>query len=150
MTTAEERFSGFVDIVGQVRSEHPNWFRLSGDPRATDEQLLAVEKSLRCELPPAYRMFLSAFGGHHFAFVSIYSASPGSPASMVARNDVPWLAGVGFVAFADNGCGDFYGWRVLDGKIEDEVVLLDHASGEIVKSDFADFLDFVEREGLQR
>jgi len=149
MTTGKRHLDDFMELVARVRSEHPNWFRLRGDLPATVEQLDAVERSLGCRLPEDYREFLAVFGGHDFAFVSIYSADPESRAYVVSQNATPWLEDAKFVAFADNGGGDYYGWVVSDGMAADQVMLLDHSSGEVVPSDFEDFLDFVKREGLR-
>ncbi len=143
-------FSQLAELISRVRLEHPSWFRLRGEGPAALEQINECESALECTLPSAYKRFVAAYGGGDFAFTLIYSPDPASDVSIVAMNQRPWVQRPGFVAFADNGSGDYYGWRVRDGAAVDEVVLLDHTVDDLRSCDFVDFVDFVRSEGLRQ
>jgi hypothetical protein len=148
--TSDDRFPRLVALIDELRAEHPNWFRLRGDGPASDEDLEAAERDLGCRLPLAYRQFVRTFGGGEFAFTAIYSPTIDSEKSIVEANRLSWVSREEFVAFADNGAGDYYGWVVINGEAVDEVVLLDHNSNRLRPSDFPDFIEFIEREGLRQ
>lgn len=147
--TEPARLTEMHRAIVAAQDEHPNWFRLPSDEPATPGDVVAAADALGCALPESYRMFVSEFGGGDFAFVEIYSATPDSEVSIVEMNQRPWLSGLSFVAFADTGTGDYYGWRVVDGEALDDVVILDHTTGQLRECDFVDFVDFVVREGLR-
>lgn len=137
-------------LIEKCRDEHPNWFRLERDEPATPEQIGTVEAALGCRLPSSYVEFVSEFGGGDFAFTVIYSPSPESESSIIEANGQPWVNREGFVAFADTGTGDYFGWEVADGLAGDKVMLLDHTVEELRPCDYDDFFDFVIREGLRQ
>jgi len=148
--TEPARLSEMRRAIVEAQEEHPNWFRLPSDEAATPEDIAAAADALGCELPESYRVFVSEFGGGDFAFVEIYSATPDSEVSIVVMNQRPWLDTSSFIAFADTGTGDYYGWKVVDGSAVDDPVILDHTTGELRDCDLVDFVDFVLREGLRQ
>lgn len=148
--TEDDRFTQLSELILRIRAEHPGWFRLRGEGLATPEQIVDCEVALGCVLPTSYRRFVAEVGSGDFAFTSIYSPNPASDVWIGSMNQLPWVQRPSFVAFADNGSGDYYGWRIQDRVAVDEVVLLDHNTGDLRSCDLVDFVDFVQREGLRQ
>ncbi len=148
--TESDRFDKLAELVSQVRVEHPGWFRLRGEALASQEQINDCEVALGCALPSSYRRFVAEIGSGDFAFTLIYPPNPASDVWIGAMNQLPWVQRPDFVAFADNGSGDYYGWRIQDGAAVDAVVLLDHSTGDLRGCDLVDFVDFVRSEGLRQ
>jgi hypothetical protein len=144
---AEERFLERVALIERLRVERPAWFDLIGPP-ASSQDVIRAETELGCVLPDSYRRFVTTVGAGDFVFTAIYSPSPGSDYPLVQANRDPWMQARVFVAFADNGCGDYYGWAVTHGRATEPVMLLDHETNRLRGTDFADFLEFVEHVGL--
>lgn len=139
----------FETEVSRARKAHPTWFDLPPDACPDDAQVEQCQLALGAVLPEAYVGFLREYGGGDFAFLTLYSMDPDSEVNLVAQNNRPWLARTDFVAVSDNGAGDYYGFRVRDGRCAEPVVLLDHETGEVRDTGYADILTFVLGVGLR-
>ncbi|MDO9405711.1 MAG: SMI1/KNR4 family protein [Polaromonas sp.] len=95
----------------------------------TENDLRAVELALNFAFPASYREFLG-LGGHAELRVAHRVLRPSEILEM--KQQAPQLA---LIPFADNGCGDFFGWSADSSK--DEVLFWDHersALGETAMS----------------
>lgn len=139
----------FVHAVDVARAERPGPWSLPGASSASETDIAEAEMALGCRLPDDYQWFVQRFGGGLFGFAEIYSVEPHSRDGVVDRNDRPWIDTSTFVAFADNGCGDYYGWRVLDGVAQPEVVFFDHEDDVVRPHESGDFLSCVAALALR-
>jgi hypothetical protein len=135
--------------VQEVRAQRPQWFALPGDSPPTSDLIEQHQGELGVRLPNEYLAFLQQEGGGDFALVVVYSMDPDSDLNIVRMNDDAWGHRNDFVAVSDNGAGDYYGFRVVEGVCQPEVVLLDHETGEVRHAD-ADFFEFVLAKGLRQ
>ncbi len=140
----------FRVAVARAREEHPQWFGLPPDARPDDARIESQQQALGVRLPDEYVDFVREFGGGDFAFLAVYSMDENSDVNVVVKNREPWLNRGDFVAVADNGAGDYYGFAVKDGRCSPQVLLLDHETGEMRAIGHADFFEFAQAEGLQQ
>ncbi len=113
-------FSEFKELTSSLKAKKPIWFSLETDPLATDSEIEAAETQLRILLPIEYKSFVSEYGGGYFAFAIVYSVA-NSDWNIVRMNQK--FAIPQFVAISDNGCGDLYGYRVVDNSCVSTVSL---------------------------
>jgi hypothetical protein len=142
-------FDEFSSLVASSRVQYPKWFGLDSDRLATDSELTHAQLQLGVAFPEAYRWFLKEFGGGFFALGTIYSVLPDSEWNVVDVNR-RWGVSKGFIAIADNHCGDFYGFRYEGSQCAPQVWFYDHYGAEWLPTPFKDFLDFVHEHALQR
>jgi hypothetical protein len=108
----------------------------------------SAEIALNTEFPIEFRDFLLHNGGGYFAFTNVCSVNPRSQWSIVERNrnlDIPQ-----FVAVSDNGMGDFYGFRVRDGKCQPEIWFADHEDRHLKPTPFPNFFAYLLSMGLRQ
>jgi hypothetical protein len=144
ITTTRDEFD---ERVRQARAAHPVWFDLEPDGTPTEQHLDELERALGVGLPADYRWFLTTYGGGDFALAAVYSGDEAS-ALYLPRNQ-PEHPPHGFVAMGDDGTGNLYGFPVLDGRGIDEVVLLDHETGEVRGLAGGGILDFIAQVVFQ-
>ncbi|HEX5938150.1 MAG TPA: SMI1/KNR4 family protein [Actinomycetota bacterium] len=133
----------FSRRVDEAKSSHPAWFDLPGDRRASETDLGWVEDAVGVRLPDDLRWFLATFGGGDFAFQCVFSADPTSHWYLLEQQ--PDRDPVDFVAFADDGTGNLFGFRVVGGEALEVVHILDHESNEIRPLSGEGFLAFLAR-----
>ncbi|MEL7500818.1 MAG: SMI1/KNR4 family protein [Planctomycetota bacterium] len=132
-----------------------NAFMLDGDhavrqPPMTMQRLTEIENETGVELPHQYKRHLCQHGSGDFAFSSIYSPDPELNWSL--WNDYEYMpANRGrFLPIADNGGGDYYGFRIVDGRCTDPICWADHESDyAITDPDYADFNTFIAEVALR-
>jgi hypothetical protein len=141
-------FDEFRALVAQTKSRHPVWFGLEMDRAAADAELQDLERQLGVRLPEEYRRFVQEYGGGYFALANVFSAQPGSSWNLLDINRREKLLGTGFVAVADNGAGDLYGFQCIEGVCHPEVWIHDHEVGAWRQTEFVNLLDFLHRKAL--
>jgi hypothetical protein len=140
----------FREIVQRARAANPLWFELEADPPASAGEIGHLEASLGMKLPGDYSDFLLEYGGGYFAMAVLFSAREGSPFNLLQNNEEAGFLGKGFLAISDNGAGDYYGYRVIDGAAQPGIVFADHEQGYALGStSFADVYEFLARKALQ-
>ena len=132
-----------------------NSFMLEGDhsvrqPPLTPHRLEQIEAETGVILPLQYKRHLCRHGSGDFAFSSVYSPDPDRESSLWSSyEDMPENRGL-FLPVADNGCGDYYGFRIVNGKCIDPVCWVDHESGyAIAEPEYADFNTFLAEVALR-
>jgi len=119
-------FETFQHHVAKAQAKSAWQFEGQRDTPLSLDGLRDIEREHGVEFPDVYQRFLSIYGAGEFAFTAIYSPDPTSEWSLW-RNIDRFLGGRDdFVPFADNGCGDYYGFRVVAGRCEDRVMWADH------------------------
>lgn len=107
---------------------------------------MEAEEALGVRFPSDFRWFLQTFGGGDFAFVTIYSLDPESDLNI--RQNQPEVDPK-VLAFSDDGTGNLFVFPVTDGVCVDQVLLLEHESGEARPFGTRTFLEFVLQIGLR-
>jgi hypothetical protein len=108
-----------------------------------------VQVRLSITLPPEYVAFTKKAGGGYFAFTNVYSLTPESDWNIVERNAAVNLIGRGFLAFSENGCGDYYGFGVNSGVCESAVLFFDHDTQQIRPTEYGDLYEYLVDVGLR-
>jgi hypothetical protein len=107
-----------------------------------------IEESSKVQFPSSFRTFITRIGAGDFAFTSIYSPDARSDWSLW-RHIEQFSLPKSFVPFADNGCGDYYGFMVKDGCCGEEVWWADHeAEYAVSRSEYGNFAEFLLNIGL--
>jgi hypothetical protein len=138
-------WNAFESHVRHLMQEHPVWFQLDRDPPASLDDIQRAEAELGTRLPESYRRFLQVFGGGYFAFAVVFSVSD-SEWSVVRRNED---GSRGFVRASDNGTGDYYGFKSIDGVCSEQVFFFDHEDGSIRSTEYGDFLEMMVDRALK-
>ena len=134
------------------------------DRPASRVELREAERQLRCKLGAKYAAFLLEYGGGNVGSENIYSVQPGSRwnivdmhkdrnriRSLLSRNTVDknkdrgparFLLNRGYLAFSENGCGDYYVFRIENGQAQEKVLWWDHETDTICN------LDDIEAEDI--
>lgn len=113
-----------------------------------EPEIQAYERAHGFTFPAEYRYLASTYGCGLFAFAELLSVRPGSWSIDEQRALSPGLPRE-FVPISGNGCGDFYGFAVVDGHCESRVVFADHEEGYAVKeTEFQDLYEYLCHHGL--
>jgi hypothetical protein len=114
------------------------------DSPIDETTLRTIESSRDVVLPREFKRFLATHGAGSFAFADIYSPDESSDWSLWTEYDfMPDLRGK-FLPFANNGCGDYYGFAIVDGVCADAVSWADHETNySIIPSNYSDFNEFL-------
>lgn len=142
----------FEKAVEETKQEQPYLFDENREPPATDDHIRTIETELGVKLPEEYVWFLKRYGGGLFGYQDIYSALPTSYSFILNSQPFP-LPSEKFVAISDNGCGDFYGFRVIDGICGAAVMFCDHEDDYVItamEEKMENFLNFVALNGLTK
>lgn len=142
-------FLKFRELVLDAKSKHPRWFELESDPVASEATLAASELALGTKLPEEYKAFVKSFGGGYFALGVVFSAGVPSKWNIVTKNLSNRKLCKGFVVFSENGSGDLYGFKVVNGECSPEIWIYDHESGAWQLTSFANLFDFLSAKSLR-
>jgi len=110
----ETLFNSFLE---RFFLENPGAEDRTEDIRCTTDEIRHIEKELRVALPNQYKSFLQRVS--FFQPINIFRC--GKNESIVDHNDDASGLAHDLVAFAGNGCGDYYCFRVVNGRATDEV-----------------------------
>ncbi len=119
------------------------------EPKASDSQVQKVEDLLSVKLPKEFKMFVKKYGGGYFAFTNIYSVNEQSDWFIVDQNyQIGLIKPHHFLAVSDNGMGDFYGFKILNGICESNISLYDHEINKVKNTSYNDLYDYLLEVGL--
>ena len=117
-------FKVFKEVVKKVQIKTPFLFELGHDNIPTAEDIIAFQKQHKILFPEKYR--------HFFVF----------------NHNPSILEDLLFIA--DNGCGDYYAFRIQNSRCSEEIVFYDHENGTVQNTDFSDVLEYLVKIGLNR
>lgn len=141
-------FEDFKKLVEKTKKDHPIWFRLESDELPSDVAVSNAEKRLGVELPVDYKNFIFEYGGGYFAFSNVYSLDGRSDWSLVDINSKYDDMRNGYVLISENGTGDFYGFKVIDGVCESKVYFYDHEVSTWQETPYDNLFDYLEKHAL--
>jgi hypothetical protein len=147
MTPAE--FEAAVDAAIARRPEAFEGEFVRRAPKLSGERLAEIELDRGNTLPAEYKHFLTRYGGGDFQFTDVSSPDPDSEWSLWVNYDYIPDGEKRLLPFANNGCGDYYCFKLDDGRCSREIWWADHEQGyELSPAEYVDFYDFIVRVAL--
>ena len=140
-------FKTFKEAIKKAKTAEPLLFELAHVNIPTVEEVIAFQKQYQITLPEKYIQFLLNFGGGYFGYANIYSLDKNSSFFIFHHN--PAIVKE-LLFMADNGCGDYYAFRIEGGKCRDEIVFYDHEYNTVQDTDFSDVLEYLIKTGLDQ
>ncbi len=136
----------FEKFYRTQKVKRPKVFELAiTDALATEIGLAAIERTIRLKLPKDYKSFLMKYGGGMFGLVNVLSADPNSDYYVLSvYNSIKERAGINILPFSDDFAGGWYGFKIKNGKVLDEIFYWNVDTG-LVSTRYKSFLDFVSK-----
>lgn len=138
-------FEAFKKAIKKAKSKRTFAFELEHDNIPTMEEVITFQKQHQIVLPEKYIQFLLNFGGGYFGYANIYSLDKNSDFFIFKRNSTVVKD---LLFMADNGCGDYYAFRIEGGMCREEIVFYDHEDNTVQDTDFSDVLEYLVKIGL--
>jgi len=138
-------FGEFKLLVTNLRAVRPElFFTEFWDRAASAIQIELASKSLGCQFPPEYASYVQEYGGGDALGTRIYSCDADSNLYIVSKNREleGWLPRK-LIAFSDNGCGDYYVFRLMKGRCAPEVYLFRHDEMSLSEAKAENILEFI-------
>ena len=140
-------FEIFKEAIQKTKTKEPLLFELEHDNIPTMEEVIAFQKQHQIVFPKKYIQFLLNFGGGYFGYANIYSLDKKSVFFIINHNTAIVKA---LLIMADNGCGDYYAFRVAEGKCREEIVFYDHEDNTVQDTAFSDVLEYLLKIGFNQ
>lgn len=140
----------FESQVCKAKQSNPLWFELTEENQLIElDKVLEIESEHSVIFPESFRHFISTYGSGYFAFTSILSPLADGEDSLWIQKSLYSLPS-DYVPISENGCGDYYGFKVTDGVCSEEVYFLDHESGYQSSSiEYSCFYEFLLKTGAE-
>jgi hypothetical protein len=113
---------------------------------ASSDDVEMFEARHRLVLPRAYRYFATTYGCGQFVFTTVLSPLADSEWCIDGHRR---RVGPDLLPIIDNGCGDYYCFRVRGGRCDDDVVFADHEQGYQASEGNAGFFELLVERGLR-
>lgn len=131
-------------------SKEKVWLLCEREAPAKAAELRAFECSHGYTLPPEYALVATTWGFGEFGYTEILSIRQGVWSIDDRRKDAPGLP-ANFVPISENGCGDFYGFEIKNGKCQSHIVFADHESYyQLTSTQFDDLYEYLNRFGFNK
>jgi len=141
-------FNEFNDLVEKTKTKHPIWFGLEPDKSVNEIAIVNAEKTLKAKFPNEYKEFILKYGGGYFAFSIIYSLDDVSDWNLVKINHEYLSLRTGYILISENGVGDFYGYKIINGVCSSEIYFYDHEIESWEKTLFSNLFDYLKKHAL--
>ncbi|GFM66081.1 hypothetical protein PSCICJ_21990 [Pseudomonas cichorii] len=141
-------FTDFEKLVNEKEIANPVWFGLDPDSPANENSIALAQKELNAIFPDEYIQFIKRYGGGYFALGVVFSLDPSSDFNLVEINKRESHSRSSYILCSENGSGDFYGFKVINGKCLSEIYFLDHETGEWEKTKYENLLNFLSEIAL--
>jgi len=145
-------FELFKDLVSKTKLEHPMWFveldsdeiQKSEDLVNIEEGLVEIEEDLKVKFPKEYKDFIFEYGGGYFAFSNIYSLEKKSCWNIADLNHTYNGIRDNYLLFSENECGDFYGFKVVDGFCQSNIYFYDHEEDKWESTSYSNLFEYLK------
>lgn len=139
-------YNQFIEIVEQIKKTKPILFELEKDKVVSEMDIFRFENDNSIVLPDEYKKFVIEFGGGYFGYSNIYSLDKDSSFFILKnQHSVP----DGYLAIADNECGDYYVLKIENDIVLRKVLFYGHEEQRIVETKYEDVFEFLVGEGLK-
>ena len=143
-------FEAFKELVEKTKTDHPVWFGLEPDESPNETAVTEAEMKLGAKLPIDYKNFILEYGGGYFAFSNVFSLEERSDWNLVDLNYKYDAIRNGHVLISENGSGDFYGFKFVNGVCEPRIYFYDHEVETWCESPHSNLFDYLEKFALSR
>lgn len=144
------KFDQFCDLVSQAKKDHPIWFEMESDTLPKEEDVQHAEACLGFKIPHDYKDFLMTFGGGYFALSIIYSLDKESEFNLIEiNNKYKKISSNNYLIFSDNGCGDFYAYKINEDGHNCDILFYDHEINEWSKTDIKNIFYYIVKFALK-
>ena len=140
-------FKTFKEAIKKAKTAEPLLFELAHDNIPTVEEVIAFQKQYQITLPEKYIQFILNFGGGYFGYANIYSLDRNSDFFIFNHNPTTVKD---LLFMADNGCGDYYAFRIEDGKCREDIVFCDHEGNTVQDTTYSDVFTYLTKIGLNQ
>ena len=124
------------------------WALCEREEPTTRDELVEYERQVGYALPGEYMHVVLTMGAGQLGFTEVFSVRPGEWSIDSQRTTAPGLP-EDFVPISGNGCGDFYGFKVVAGKCLAQIMFAEHEENYALKAtEFTDFYEYLVRNGL--
>ncbi len=139
-------------LITEFQTKHPSIMdgaHVRRDPVHTIERLAEIEREHGVVLPAQYKRHLCKHGAGDFGHTWIYAPEGKEGAGLWEDYYyMPQHKGR-FLPISDNGCGDHYGFRIVDNVCADFICFADHEQDyELSDAVYPDFNTFIAEVGL--
>jgi len=141
-------FEKFKEVVEKAKIDHPVWFGMESDVSPDEAAVTKAEMKLGAKFPADYKKFIYEYGGGYFAFSNVFSLENGSEWNLVNQNCKYDAIRDGHLLISENGAGDIYGYKVVDGVCEREIYFYDHEEETWQASPYGTLFDYLEKFAL--
>lgn len=141
-------FEFFKNEVKQAQQNHPLWFGMESDQKATDPIIADAEAKLSTKLPDDYKKFIYEYGGGYFAFSNVYSLEIGSDWNLIDVNNKYADIRGEHLLISENGLGDFYGFKITSGVCESKIYFYDHEIQSWQLSPYGNLFEYLKASAL--
>ena len=142
------KLEDFKKLVETKKSSNPIWFALDVDMKPDDSNILKAEEELKVKLPLEYIEFIREYGGGYFALSNIFSLDDTSDWNIIKKNHNYSILRQGHILVSDNGAGDFYGFKVINGICLAAIYFFDHETASWSKTNYSNLFEYLERFAL--
>ncbi len=131
----------YLEIVNKYESERPYG---GAEPPADEQKIKEIEKYFKSPLPTDLKNLLLELNGDGYLLFSAEKiVEDNQMLTDVWSDTCPEISA--YLFFAENGCGDYYGYQRDDtGRYGDKIYLWEHETQESTLV-AASLLDFIER-----
>jgi hypothetical protein len=113
--------------ISILQGKNPVYFELRDNTPITEQDWAASEHYLHTRLPLTYRQFTQTYGGGYFAFTTIYLPLEHHHEWSISQLNLEYRdIRENHILFSDNGCGDFYAFKSVNGVCNPEIYFFDH------------------------
>jgi len=141
----------FSREFAQFRKVNTSWKLDNADGIPSPAEIQRAETLLGFSLNKYYIEFTMEYGGGFFGYADVYSLDQTSDFYIVEQNETLMEYHPGYVAISDNGCGDSYVQRIVDGVAQDKIEFWDHETESIMDGEsYENIYDFLCKEALSR
>jgi hypothetical protein len=148
MTPSE--FETAVDAGIEKNPEAFNGDFVRRAPKLSEERLAEIEQQTGIVLTSEYKHFLMRYGAGDFQFADVSSPDPESEWSLWTEYEYIPDGEKRMLPFANNGCGDYYCFKIQDGRCSKEIWWSDHEQEyELSPSEYSDFYEFITSVALK-
>jgi hypothetical protein len=141
-------YADLKKLMDEDRIQNPDQYKRDEEfkwtePPATDDEIAFIEDTLGVKLPSDYVSLLKDYGGGVVGGPEILSAHKDS-SDFILLHQPPADLVQDFVAVMENGCGDYYGFKVEEGKCETGLTFCDHELGyELEPTEYHSIIDYI-------
>ena len=138
----------FDSKVSAITARRPQLLALERDRKATEEMVDCVEAYYhQMRLPESYKAFVQRYGGGYFGAVLVFSCDAAGAFYLPDHAGKEWVTQHAFLPIIDLETGDYLGFPIREGSVEDTIAWYDHEENAWRETD-RDFLELLLEQGM--